>query len=93
MPSAITIPAPSKAQLGHAIRRLRQARQLSIEDLAFQAGMHSTYLSAIERGLSNPTWSKVCRLAEAFDITISTLARVAEAEAFGVLYRRHEGVA
>jgi transcriptional regulator with XRE-family HTH domain len=45
--------------------------------------MHPTYLSAIERGLRNPTWTKLCHLAEALDITISTLAQVAEAEAYG----------
>jgi transcriptional regulator with XRE-family HTH domain len=74
---------PSNAQLGRGVRRLREARRLSIEDLAGEAGMHSTYLSTIERGLSNPTWEKVCGLAEAFGITVCQLARIAEAEMYG----------
>jgi AraC-like DNA-binding protein len=39
--------------LGQAIRRLRQADDLTIEDLAHAAGMHPTYLSGIERGVRN----------------------------------------
>jgi transcriptional regulator with XRE-family HTH domain len=75
---------PSNSQ-GHGIRRLREARRLSIEDLAGEAKMHSTYLSTIERGLGNPTWEKVCGLAEAFGITICQLARTAEAEMYGAI--------
>jgi transcriptional regulator with XRE-family HTH domain len=48
--------APTGSQLGQAIRRLRQDRKLSIEDLAGTAGWHPTYLSAVERGRRNPTW-------------------------------------
>jgi transcriptional regulator with XRE-family HTH domain len=77
---------PTNKDLGWAIRRLRLARRLSIETLAFKAGLHPTYLSTIERGLSNPTWDKVCGLAAAFDITISQLAYVAEAEVYGAAY-------
>ncbi len=77
---------PSNAQLGRGVRRLREARRLSIEELAGEAEMHPTYLSTIERGLSNPTWEKVCDLAEAFDITVCQLAHVAEAELYGAPY-------
>ena len=80
------IPTPTCAQLGRGVRRLRLARSMSIEGLAGLAHMHPTYLSAIERGLRNPTWAKLCALAEAFDITISALARVAEAEVYGAIY-------
>ncbi len=71
----------SSADLGHAIRRLRQAHRATIDDLAAAAGMHPTYLSSIERGHRNPTWSKLCGLADALDMPISTLAGEAEHEA------------
>jgi transcriptional regulator with XRE-family HTH domain len=71
----------SGADLGQAIRRLRRAHRVTIEDLAAVAGMHPTYLSGIERGLRNPTWSKLCGLADALDVPISTLAGEAEHEA------------
>jgi transcriptional regulator with XRE-family HTH domain len=93
---AATVPcvparAPTNVQLGKGVRRLRLARRLTIETLAGEARMHPTYLSAIERGLRNPTWTKLCQLAEALDITISTLARIAEAEAYGAVYTPEDG--
>jgi transcriptional regulator with XRE-family HTH domain len=48
--------------------------------------MHPTYLSAIERGVRNPTWARLCGLTRALDITIATPAQVAEAEAYGAAY-------
>lgn len=71
----------SSADLGQAVRRLRHAHSLNIEDLAHAAGMHPTYLSGIERGTRNPTWNKLCGLADALNMPISTLAREAEEEA------------
>jgi transcriptional regulator with XRE-family HTH domain len=69
------------ADLGRAIRRLRRARRLTIEDLAFTAGMHHTYLSQIERGLRNPTLDKLYGVARALDVPLSTLLALAEEEA------------
>jgi DNA-binding XRE family transcriptional regulator len=70
--------APTNAALGRAIRRLRQHQELTIETLALDADMHPTYLSGIERGGRNPTWGKLCALADALGIPISTIAREAE---------------
>jgi transcriptional regulator with XRE-family HTH domain len=77
---------PTNVQLGRAIRRLRVARRLSIESLAGDSQMHPTYLSAIERGHRNPTWTKLCHLAAALNIEVSALARAAEAEAYGAMW-------
>jgi transcriptional regulator with XRE-family HTH domain len=73
-----TARAPTNAALGRAIRRLRKHRKLTIETLAHAADMHPTYLSGIERGVRNPTWAKLCALADALDITISAVAAEAE---------------
>lgn len=75
---ADTTRAPTNAALGRAIRRLRNRRGSTIEEIAYTADMHHTYLSGIERGLRNPTWSKLCNLAEALELPVSDL--VAEAE-------------
>jgi transcriptional regulator with XRE-family HTH domain len=64
--------------LGCAIRRLRRARGLTIEDLAFAAGLHPTYLSGIERGERNPTWAKLGGLADALGVSVSMIAQAAE---------------
>jgi transcriptional regulator with XRE-family HTH domain len=71
---------PSNADLGRAIRRLRRERRLTIEELSHLAEMHPTYLSGIERGIRNPTWSKLTDIAEALESSISILVQEAETE-------------
>lgn len=72
------MPSSTPAQLGQAIRRLRSSRDLSIEDLAGDAGIHTTYLSGIENGRRNPSWRVVGALADVLDVKVSDLAREAE---------------
>lgn|GEM_PF-434279 len=69
---------PTAAQLGTAIRELRKSRHLTLEDLAGIAELHTTHLSAIERGVTNPGWEKIRSLANAFGIDSSALIRLAE---------------
>jgi len=66
------------AELGAVIRARRKARRQTIEVLAAHAGMHATYLGAIERGVRNPTLDKVSDIAEALEVPVSVLAREAE---------------
>jgi transcriptional regulator with XRE-family HTH domain len=73
---------PGSHELGHAIRNLRRAKGLTIEALAFDARLHPTYLSGIERGERNPTWAKLCGLASALGVPISVLVHDAEHEAW-----------
>ena len=77
----VSTTVPTNAELGRAIRRLRRARGLTIEDLAHEADMHPTYLSGIERGVRNPTWSKLASLASALNVPVAEIVRDAEAEA------------
>jgi transcriptional regulator with XRE-family HTH domain len=71
------VPQPTSAQLGAAIRRLRSSRDLSIEDLAAEAGIHWTTVSRIENGRQNPGWEAVAGLANALGIEIADLAKLA----------------
>ena len=80
-PGVSTTVVPTNAELGRAIRRLRHARSLTIEDLAHYGDMHPTYLSGIERGVRNPTWSKLVGLAVGLDVSVAEIVRDAEAEA------------
>jgi transcriptional regulator with XRE-family HTH domain len=70
-----------RTDLGKAIRELRESRGLTLDALAAEAGMHTTYLSRIERAHSSPTWEKVSSLAEALDLPISAIATATEAQA------------
>jgi len=53
--------------LGENVRRLRLARGLSQEELAFRAGMKRSYLSDLERGTRNPTVRALGRIAAALE--------------------------
>jgi transcriptional regulator with XRE-family HTH domain len=72
---------PTNAGLGQAIRRLRRDGHLTIEALAFDAEMHPTCVSGIERGARNPTWDKITSLARALDVPVSTIVQTTEQEA------------
>jgi transcriptional regulator with XRE-family HTH domain len=67
--------------LGQAIRRLRQAQRRTIEDVAFAADMHPTFLGRIERGGASPTWGRIVSLARALGVSVAALAQMAEQEA------------
>ena len=58
---------------GQYIRRLRERRGYTQEQLAFRAGMHVTYLSGIERGSRNPSLRSIRRLAKALGVRVSKL--------------------
>lgn len=72
---------PTNPDLGRAVRRLRRARRITIETLAFAANIHPTYFSGIERGVRNPTWQKLCDLANALEVPVSTVIHQAGEEA------------
>ena len=54
-----------RSRLGANVKRLREQLGLSQEQLAFDAEMHRTYISGIERGVRNPTVTVLERLAMA----------------------------
>ncbi|KJV38808.1 helix-turn-helix domain-containing protein [Brevundimonas sp. KM4] len=60
-------------RVGENVRRLREERGLSQETLAFEAGMHRTYVSGIERGIRNPTVTVLERLASALKVAMADL--------------------
>ena len=60
-------------RIGRNVRRLREAKGFSQEQLAFEADMHRTYVSGIERGVRNPTAPVLERLATALGCVITDL--------------------
>lgn len=57
-----------RRQFGLNVARLRQDKGLSQESLAFECGLHRTYISGIERGIRNPTIVIVDKIAKALNI-------------------------
>lgn len=60
--------------LAGLIKELREQREITQEQLAFDAGITASALSRIERGINNPGWMTVKRLAEALGVTLAQLA-------------------
>ena len=59
--------------VGDNVRRLRQERGLTQEQLAFEAGLDLTYLGGIERGRRNPSLEVLARIAVSVGSTPATL--------------------
>lgn len=57
-----------KAVVGRNVRRYRELKGISQEELAFDADLHRTYVSGVERGVRNPTVLIVAKLANALGI-------------------------
>ena len=60
-------------RFGERVRKLRQSKGWSQEDLAFKAGMHRTCLGGIERGERNPSLRNIAAIAKALGVTLSEL--------------------
>lgn len=57
-----------RTRVGVNVRRLREEKGWSQEELAFDTGMHRTYISGIERGVRNPTITVVEKIARKLEV-------------------------
>jgi|HubBroStandDraft_2_1064218.scaffolds.fasta_scaffold00259_9 transcriptional regulator with XRE-family HTH domain len=60
--------------LAALLKRLREDRNVTQEQLAFDAGITASALSRIERGLNSPGWMTVKRIIDTLDVTLLELA-------------------
>lgn len=59
-----------EADLGGAVRRLREERQLSLRALAERTGFSASFLSQVENGQASPSISSMERIASALGVTL-----------------------
>lgn len=62
---------PTLLELGRYLRKTREKRGWSQEDLAFECGLHRTYVGAVERGEYNVTLLTLRTITEALGITLA----------------------
>jgi transcriptional regulator with XRE-family HTH domain len=74
------MPAPLRARLGRAVRRLRAAAGYSQEGFADAIRVHRTYVGSVERGEVNISLDNLERLAVGLALTPWELLREAERE-------------
>lgn len=65
-------------RVGAALRRRREAQDISQEDFAESVGMHRTYYSAIERGLKNIRLETLERICTALQVRMWEVIKEAE---------------
>ncbi|MBU0513371.1 MAG: helix-turn-helix domain-containing protein, partial [Proteobacteria bacterium] len=76
-------------QLGAKIRRMRNAEQLTLADLAEKTGLSISFLSQVERGHNDPSINSLRKIANALGCPLTTFfeERVRSA---GPVVRKHE---
>lgn len=68
-----------RAIVGGNVRKLRVAKGITQERLAFAAELDLTYIGGIERGRRNPSLLVMARIADALDASLADLIKVGEA--------------
>lgn len=72
------MPAPLWVALGDTIRTYRTERGYSQEAFADAIGVHRTYMSRVERGITNVTLANLERIADGLGVAVSDLFAQAE---------------
>ena len=62
---------PMLAQLGRYLRAVREKKDWSQERLAFECGLHRTYIGAVERGEYNITLLSLRKITDTLGITLA----------------------
>ena len=60
-------------QFGKSVRKQREIKNYSQEELAFKSGLHRTYISSLESGQRNVSLINIQKIAKALECDISDL--------------------
>ena len=62
---------PMLRRLGEYLRSVREEKGWSQEEMAYQCGLHRTYIGSVERGEYNVTLLTLRRITDALGITLA----------------------
>ncbi|MEE0859151.1 MAG: helix-turn-helix transcriptional regulator [Acutalibacteraceae bacterium] len=60
-------------EFGARLKNIRQQRNLSQEELAFQCNMQASHIGQIERGQKNPTLDTLIKISNGLDMPLTEL--------------------
>jgi len=70
--------------IGKQLRLVREGHQLLQKDLAASAGLDKSYISKLERGLADPTFSTLSKIAKAYHLSVAHLLNYGAEETFNL---------
>ena len=79
-PTPMTSKLPPDPALAAVLRRVRDEREETQEDVAFGAGVGTLTVRRAEQGLSAPSWPTVRAIAASLGLSLVDLAREIERE-------------
>ncbi|MDQ0102558.1 transcriptional regulator with XRE-family HTH domain [Paenarthrobacter nicotinovorans] len=62
-------------EFGKHLRAVREGKGLSQDALSHEAGLHRTYVGAVERGERNPTFLSLQKYAKGLGLSVEDLTR------------------
>lgn len=65
---------------GKVLKKIRQEKGLSQEQLAFSAHLHRTYISQLERGIKSPSLVTIHKLCASLEVSVTYLVTLLEEE-------------
>lgn len=78
-------PRSIEANLGEAVRTLRERQQISLRTLAERTGFSASFMSQVENGQASPSISSMERIAAALGVTLGQFFHAAESSAPAVV--------
>ena len=81
---------PSEPHAFWRLKRLRDLKSLTLEQLASRTGLTKSYLSKVERGRSVPSIATAMKLAQAFDVAVGDLFGIGGDANDFVIVRKHQ---
>jgi len=65
-------------KLGEHIKKLRKSKKHTLSSLSYRNGLEPSTISRIEKGLVEPKYLTLLRIAEALEISVSELVNLKE---------------
>ncbi len=60
-------------RFGKRLQSLRKANRWSQQELALRLGVEQSYVSGMERGVFGPSFARLAKIAEVFNMTLEQL--------------------
>jgi len=73
----------AEKRYGEQLQKVRVSVGISQEELADRAGIHTSYVSQLERGIKSPTLGVMIRLADALQRPVWEMLKAAESSRNG----------